>query len=221
MGPVRTLAFHQPNFLPNLSFFYKLQQADVFAVVTQVQYTRRDWQNRVKVSDGKQEIFLRVPVLGSNRQLIRDARIDADPRWRRKLIQTLHHLYGDTCERELLESVSEIVGKPEERLADMNWKLIQELKGALAIDRELVFDEDVSGRRAELVIDLCRRYDADCYLSGMGGRCYMDDAYLGQLRDAGIECRFVDRNIVSERPYSALHYILAEGAGVARSVVHD
>jgi hypothetical protein len=215
-----TLAFHQPNFLPNLSFFHKMQQCDLFVVVTGVQYTRRDWQNRVKVSDGRSEQFLRVPVMGSNRQLIRDARIDADLRWRKKMIQTLHHLYGQTAERPLLEWVSKIIEEPHERLADLNWKLIQRLQEALAPDREPVLDEEVCGRRAELVIELCRRYDADCYLSGMGGRNYMDDDYLQQLSDAGIACRFVERSIVPEYPYSALHYVLRDGLDAARAVVH-
>ena len=217
---MRVLAFHQPNFLPNLSFFHKMRHCDVFVVVTRIQYTRRDWQNRVKVSDGTNEQLLTVPVPGSNRHLICDARLDPDRRWRRKLVRTLDHLYRKTDEPELLEAVTKIIDGPDERLADLNWKLIVLLKKALGVETETALDEETMGRRAEIVTRLAKRYGADCYLSGQGGSTDDTDEYLQELSDAGVSCEFVSKSIVPDYPCSALHYILRDGVEAARAVVH-
>ena len=217
---MRVLAFHQPNFLPNLSFFHKMRHCDVFVVVTRIPYTRRDWQNRVKVSDGTNEQMLTVPVPGSNRQLICDARLDPDRRWRRKLVRTLDHLYGKTAERGLVEAVTKVIDGPDERLVDLNWKLIGLLKEVLGVETETFLDEETSGQRAEIVVGLAKRYGADCYLSGQGGRHYMDEAYLKEPAEAGVQCRFVEKSIVPDYPCSALHYILRDGVDAARAVVN-
>lgn len=44
--PERVVAIHQPNFVPWLPFFHKMDKADVFVLLTQVQFEKNGYQNR-------------------------------------------------------------------------------------------------------------------------------------------------------------------------------
>lgn len=43
------LSAHQPNFIPWLSFFDKLNKADIFILMIHCQYEKNGWQNRCQV----------------------------------------------------------------------------------------------------------------------------------------------------------------------------
>jgi hypothetical protein len=214
------LAFHQPNYLPNLSFFYKMASVDVFVITTNVQFVRREWQSRAKLKGtGGADLLLTVPVLGSSRQSIREARINDCEAWRHKHAATIRNLYGKTTERELLAVLLDVYERRSDRLVDLNMTFIQIMRDALGIETPVILDEEVAGHRHELLIGLCRKYQADTYLSGLGGKLYMDDNYRAACDAAGIAIEFVSRNVTGEHPYSAIHYLLGQGLPAARRIV--
>jgi len=47
------LACHQPNFIPWLPFFDKMNKADIFVLLVNVQYEKNGWQNRCEVNGKK------------------------------------------------------------------------------------------------------------------------------------------------------------------------
>jgi len=60
------IAIHQPNFLPWFPYFEKMNQADVFVLLTECQYTKNSWTNRCQVN-GK---WWTNPVDGGMRPII-------------------------------------------------------------------------------------------------------------------------------------------------------
>lgn len=40
------VAIHQPNFIPNFPFFYKMAMADIFIILKDVQFEKNNFQNR-------------------------------------------------------------------------------------------------------------------------------------------------------------------------------
>jgi WbqC-like protein family len=72
-------AIHQPNFLPRLSTLAKLYAADIWVILDDVQFTRRDYQHRcylTPVADAQLPgRWLTIPVHlpGSRATLIKDA----------------------------------------------------------------------------------------------------------------------------------------------------
>ena len=56
------ISIHQPGYLPGLSFFRKIVEADVFVFLDDSQYERRGWQNRNKIKVNGQSSWITVPV---------------------------------------------------------------------------------------------------------------------------------------------------------------
>jgi hypothetical protein len=189
-------------------------------ITTNLQFVRREWHNRAKFPGQGKDILLTVPVEGSNRQMIREAIISDETKWRQKHIGTLHNNYRRTAEPKLLESFLAIYEKPWERLVDLNVALIEHIRTLLAIDTPLVVDEQVGGSRQQLLINICHKHNADHYLSGLGGKNYMDEAYVSDINREGITHSFVKKNITGEYPYSSLHYLLTGGTEQACDIVH-
>lgn len=214
------LAFHQPNYLPNLGFFYKMACVDKFVITTNLQFVRREWHNRAKLPDQGKDLLLTVPVGGSNRQMIREAVINEDTKWRQKHIGTIKNKYRRTADPEVLEGFLSIYETPHERLVDLNVALIAYIKALLNIGTPTAVDEEVGGHRQELLINVCRKYGADRYLSGFGGKNYMDETYVADIKREGITHDFVDKNITGEYPYSSLHYLLTGGVQEVCKIIH-
>lgn len=206
------LAFHQPNFLPNLGFFYKMKQADLFVVTTNLQFERGEgWQRRHKIKTPQGDLWLSVPVHGSQNQLIREVRIDNRVQWRRKQRRAIQMTYGKTPEKKLLTQLLQVYDTPWQRLVDINMRLLGLLKAALAIKTPVVLDEDVGGRKQHLIINICQKYKASHYLSGLGGKLYMTPAFMADLRTHHIKTTYINRDFTRPYPYSTLHYVLQEG----------
>lgn len=214
------LAFHQPNYLPNLGFFYKMACVDKFVITTNLQFVRREWHNRAKLPGEEKDLLLTVPVAGSNRQMIRDALISGDAKWRQKHVGTIENKYGRTADPQVLQGFLAIYEKPFQRLVDLNVALIRYIKDLLDIGTPTVVDEQVGGQRQDLLINVCRAHGADRYLSGLGGKNYMDAQYVADITRAGISHDFVDRNVTGEYPYSSLHYLLTGGVQESWNIIH-
>ena len=206
------IAAHQPNYLPNLGFFYKMSQVDTFIVFTNTQFAKEDgWQQRHKIRGPGGDLWLTVPVLGSQNQGISNVMINNAVPWRRKHSRTLAMVYGKTQERAALARLLDIYDHPWERLVDLNYAIIFLLREFLGISTPVVVDEEVGGEKEQLLLNLCAKYGADAYLSGVGGRHYMTEQYFATLAHRGIRHDFVGNDLTSRYPYSTVHYLFTEG----------
>src|SRR5688572_9886507 len=90
------MAAHQPQYLPWLGYFHKMAACDVFIYLDDVQYKKREFQNRnrIRVKEGWQ--WLTVPVLtkGHYDQEIRRVEIEKDTAWAKDHWMALRLAYG-------------------------------------------------------------------------------------------------------------------------------
>ena len=217
------IAFHQPNYLPNLSFFHKMRQVDLFVIPTSLQFVRREWHNRAKVRGNGGDVMLTIPVVGSSRQSLGDAKMEELVKWPRKHRQTLEMCYRKHVMDESLDRIIEPYQNEikSEYLTAFSLELIVIIKDLLGVKTELIVDREVQGQKHELLINLCEKYGAYEYLSGLGGMHYMDDDYIDSIRRKGISHEFVGRSIAAEFPYSAAHYLCHHGARATRAIITD
>ncbi|MGW0829509.1 WbqC family protein [Streptomyces prunicolor] len=182
--PVGSCAIHQPNFLPRLSTLAKLYTADVWVVLDDVQFVRRDYQHRARLAaldDPQRQQWLSVEThLPHGRAtLIRDARL-ADPRRSaRRLGQLPAQLYHASPYWQLLHASLEPVvrslaeGVGTAAVAEATTRALLNLlgwRGTIVCSSDLAASSDRSVRLA----DLTTAVGADTYLCGTGGLRYLD-----------------------------------------------
>ncbi len=214
------IAIHQPNCLPNLAYFYKMASADLFVVVTNLQFEKLEgWQRRNKIRGAHGDIWLTVPITGSRTQKIRDVRIDNASDWRSRHPKCIRHSYGSTRELDALEALTRLYDREWDRLADFNLATIFLIREMLGITTPVVVDEEVTGVKHDLILRVCRKYGATSYLSGLGAQCYSNAAALRTFAEEGVGHEYVDWDFSIGYPYSALHYLLTEGVADTRGLL--
>jgi hypothetical protein len=193
------IANHQPQYVPYLGFFYKVARCELLVVMDDVQFIERGHQHRnlIKMQTGTQ--WLTVPVQRRHRQRIEEVVIDAAQNWRRKHWAALQANYGPAPYFRQLEPELRaiLLEGTQTHLCKLDLDLLQWTMRHLAIDVPMKLSSElcVTGERSERHINICRSVGADTYLSGSGGRQYMD---LEVFERAGITVRFVD---FIPRPY--------------------
>ena len=181
------VAIHQPQYLPWLGYFDKLDSADVFIFLDTVQFRKHEWQNRnrIRTKDGWQ--WLTVPIIDRFPERIDRVEINAKTDWQRKHAQALRQHYGrapfwDPLGPELiglLETPWTHLSKLNVAVADLLWRYLG-IKTSCLLASSVSTREDPTDR----LIDLCRAVKATTYLAGQSGPSYMDTSRFAQ---AGIE----------------------------------
>jgi len=166
--------------MPWLGFFDKVCQADVFVLLDNVQYRKNYYQNRNKIYSGNGVIWITVPVLTRGRfgQRIDQVVINnqGSPRWREKCWASVIQCYERTpFWSQYGEFFRQIYTRDWESLSELNIHLIDYLLKVLSIDVETIraSEMDVSGQGSELILDICKRSNADIYLAGVSGKDYL------------------------------------------------
>jgi hypothetical protein len=171
-------AIHQPQYLPWLGYFDKMDQADCFVILDNVQFKKNEWQNRNRIRTARGWQWLTVPVLHRFPQLISEVRIHDEAHWARQHVRALHLNYGQApffeAHRRFFD---DLYAREWTRLVDLNVAVIFYLTGALGITTKLVLASTLSarGEATARLVDICRILGADTYLSGAGARAYLDD----------------------------------------------
>jgi len=184
-------AIHQPQFLPWAGYLHKIGAADVFVFLDNVQYKKNEFQNRNKLRVGGAAQWVTVPVSFRFGDTIRQARVAADVPWRRKLRHTVEMNYRKAPFYDrYAPPLFALVDRAWDSLADINEATVRWLLDVFELHRDLrvasampPFSSDPTGR----LIEICRHVGADTYLSGAGGKGYLDEA---QFARAGLRLEY-------------------------------
>lgn len=174
------LSVHQPQYIPWLGFFAKIAASDMFVFLDQVQYKAREYQNRNKIRTRDGSLWLTVPVLskGVREQRIGDVRIDNTIDWQKKHWNTLLRAYAKAAFfKQYADFFEQVYTRPWEKLIDLNIHIIKYILDVLTIQTPLYYESalPVSSTKTDRIIDICRACKADIYLSGMGGKDYLEE----------------------------------------------
>ncbi|HEX7137808.1 MAG TPA: WbqC family protein, partial [Vicinamibacterales bacterium] len=168
----RVVAIHQPNFLPWLGFFDKMDRGDVFVLLDRVQLIRRSYTTRTTVLQGGQPVVLSLPVrhIGTQDLPIGDALLDDGVRATRKAAATIRHAYSRyPFWSDVGTPIVALLEQPPDHLLDLNAELLQHLARVLGIPWTKVTRQSElphTGKKSELMASLTRAVDGDVYLSG-------------------------------------------------------
>jgi len=187
------LTIHQPEFLPYLGFFDRLLEADIFVVLDDVGYEKNGFinRNRIKLESGP--VWLTVPVLGrSPNKKINEVLIDNSKDWGGSILDKIKKGYRDSPYfDDYYGFLEETLSKKWEKIADLDAHLIKNIGGFLGkkIEIEKSSSAEIGGKKTERLINICKHYKADTYLSGPAGKDYMD---MELFKKADIKVIFQD-----------------------------
>jgi len=184
------IAIHQPQYLPWLGYFDKMDQVDTFVLLDDVQYKKNEWQNRNKIRTSDEWQWLTVPVMFKFGEKINQVRTDNHQDWRARQRKSLELNYSNAPHFwDYFTFFRDVFAQRWEFLVDINLYFIEYLKDALGIRTDLVRSSvlKANGSKTERLVEICKALKADAYLSGAGGDEYLDK---GQFEENGIALEF-------------------------------
>lgn len=177
-------AIHQPNYIPWLGYFFKIAYATTFVFLDITAYSPSgSFVNRNSIKTPTGPAWLTIPVLTTGRfgQRISEVKTDCRGRWALRHMSTLRGNYSRAPYFKeiiaLLEPHYAVVTE-NTSLAAFNIGLIRSTAAYLGIGAQFIraSDLDVSGRKTDLLLEICREVRAKTYLAGAGAKCYQEDA---------------------------------------------
>ncbi len=170
------VAVHQPQYLPWLGYFDKMDRCDLFVYLDSVQFKKNEWQNRNRIKTAGGWQYLTVPVLHRFPQSILDVQIDNRADWARKHLQSLAVHYGKAPYfSDHLPFLQEVYARRWELLCELSIFLTQYLASSMGIRAKVARSSEgqFSEEPTERLIEICRWAGADTYVAGAGGFNYM------------------------------------------------
>lgn len=190
------LSAHQPAYLPWLGYFDKIARADMFIYLDTVQFEKNSFINRNQIKTPQGALWLTIPVKtrGHTSASLRTTEIDDSQPWRIKHLKSIEMNYRKSPRfDECFPKIQTLLNMPESNLADYCFYQLQFWLSELAIDTRIVRSSElpISSAKSDLVLDLCRYFGAQHYLSGALGRDYL---VVEDFRKAGISIEYQSFN---------------------------
>jgi hypothetical protein len=183
-----TIAIHQPNYLPYLGFFDKMVKSEIFVIHDDVQFNKRDFQQRNKIRTFEGWKWLSVPIKKESKPIseinIINEKQKNKPHWFESHFRDIRANYVDTEFFNLYEKqLEQIYNRDCEKLIDLNMSLIKFLIKAFDIEVELLYASEFGfeSTSTQKIIDIVNALDGDSYLSGTGGYNYLDTSLFGDV----------------------------------------
>ncbi|MFC1951532.1 WbqC family protein [Chloroflexota bacterium] len=175
------LTVHQPEHMPWLGFFDKVWQADVVVLLDNVPFRKNYFQNRNKIRTQQGWTWLTVPVLakGMSSQLIQEVQINRAVDWQNKHWKSFTQSYSKApFFPKYSNFLKQIYDKQWAYLADLNEEIIGHMIHKLGIKVKTIRASilGVTGRKTDLLIQICQKLNADIYLSGISGKDYIEES---------------------------------------------
>ncbi|OGS13604.1 MAG: hypothetical protein A2234_04680 [Elusimicrobia bacterium RIFOXYA2_FULL_58_8] len=171
-------AIHQLHYWPGLRFFAKMRASDVFIYLDDVQFEKREFQNRNRIRGARGWQYLTVPVISKGRfsQKINEVEVDNSAAWRATHLRAIKLNYAHApFFKEHLPGLETLYNGDYRLLADLSLATINFLKDAFGIKTPVRFSSgfkvaEASSARLAL---LCSAAGAGEYLSGAGAKSYL------------------------------------------------
>lgn len=190
----KAIHIRQPVYLPGIVYFDQLLQADTHVVYDNVQYERRHWGNRNKITnltrpEGWQ--WLTVPIVqkGKRGQLYTETQIDNSHPWAREHWMTILYNYKKSPFFKSYADYWEGLYKKEwKNLIDLNLAITRFMMTQLNISTQIVLASSLKTRtefdnKNERLVQIVKELNGTTYITVMGTKDYIDPQ---KFKDANI-----------------------------------
>jgi hypothetical protein len=170
----------QPTVFPWLGYFHMIKNSDVFVLLDNVKFEKHSWhmRNRIRQKSNEKEptAWIKIPtIIKKSETKIKDVLIDNSQKWRESHIKAFQINYGKNYEKmDFLQSIYE---REWMNLCEFNVKSIIECCNYLKISTKIIRASElsVSGKKSHLVLDICKKVNADEYIAALGSKAYLEN----------------------------------------------
>ena len=185
-------AAHQPNFLPYPGFWAKMDRADVFGLMPKAQFTKGDYQNRVKIGKDDNARWLSLPVTREFGCSIDQVRLAENCKLK-KIVGPIRDTYSKyPFWKDYGDAICDLFLITGSRLYDVNRLYIIQLQTFLGIRKPLkqmpANTDNPSGDLARWAVN----NECDTYLSGPGAKAYLNEEVF---KDYNVKLIYTDTRI--------------------------
>jgi len=175
------VAIMQPTYLPWSGYFGLMNYVDIFVILDDVQFAKRSWQQRNQIKTNQGPKWLTLPIIskGLREQKINQTEIDCASNFHQSHRKAIEHNYSkstffDSTYPELMP----LINNQQKLLTELTIPIISLIKQYLEIRTKLVFSSQLScsGKKADLLANICKKVDASLYISPPGSRDYLDSS---------------------------------------------
>lgn len=171
------LASHQPDFMPWMGYFYKIFQCDTFVFSDNVLFSKsaRHNYNDILTGNGVQRLTLPIHYEMAN---VGDMQIAATEKDINRMLKTIQQSYGKAAHfKEVYPDLEKLMKvAPGQKLGMFNWMCIVYFcsRFGLMSNRRFFMSSDLplKEKRDARIIEMCKLFHADTYISGSGAKDY-------------------------------------------------
>ena len=174
------IAISQPTYLPWQGYFALIEYVDEFVFLENIQFNKRSWQQRNKIINNDNEIFLTMPVKSKGKftQNICDVEIDNFNKNKMKHIMSIKNAYFK-CRYfdEYFDGFLKIFSKNYTKLSELNKDLIIHICFILGIKTTISNDKifNLSSKKADYLRDICLIKKCNNYITTLGSQNYFGE----------------------------------------------
>jgi hypothetical protein len=193
----KIITIHQPDFMPWLGLFNKINNADELIVLDHVvnnPKTAHFYCRRVKMMIGGTENWVSVNLKKDPDNLFIPINKmefnDADKTQFQKLEKTVVLNYKNApFFKDVFYLVEQYCSSPSAKLVDRNMDFIKEVMKRLEIGTNLVYSSElnVQSKSTSMLVELIKQREGTAYLCGMGASSYQEDELFEK---DGIELKY-------------------------------
>lgn len=200
---MNTVAIIQPSFLPWVGYFQIIASCNHFVFYDDVQYDRRSWRNRNKISSQNGPQWITVPVKnkGLYFQKINSTEIDYSTNWQKKILNTLQMNYSKfPFFKKYYSWIDESFAGNFKTICELDIKLTQDVCQFLDIKTSFHLSSSLprpeGTNKIESLIFICKMLSAEIYISGPSAREYIGDS--SAFKESAIKLCYANYNIPFE-----------------------
>ncbi len=176
---IKRAAIIQPNFFPWIGYFEIIKFVDIFFILDDVQYTKRDWRNKNIINNSGRKLSITIPVHTKNKYLqrINETQISSK-NWKNEIIEKIKHSYKKTKNfNEVFNMINFILNENEKYLFKLSFSSILEVAKYLEIKTDILltsnFGIDSETEKNDRIIKICKKMNVTNYLTGPSAMNYL------------------------------------------------
>lgn len=194
----KIIAIMQPTYMPWLGYFSMIDQVKEFVFLDNVQIVGRSWQVRNKIKYDDEEKMLTIPI---NKERPRDERMIFNTKyngtdWKVSHLGSMRYSYSKAhYYKDVMPFLEELYSVDYVSIGEMNEIIIKTICKKIGISTPFFYSRemDVIGHKDVLLVNICKKRNADAYLSAQGSAEYIEaNSPAGFFGESGIDLYYLN-----------------------------